>query len=133
MNILSTLSYLSDPETLDNPAVYQVLIDNLIEVRAIDIGIPDSVRIDDDDRTFLTPVQASRHVDTHAPTSRDSELLAALLRVITHAPGIKPLAAVTAVVALVGTKKHVIAIIGHGQTISGTVSAVKIRNRTPLR
>jgi ubiquinone biosynthesis monooxygenase Coq7 len=90
-----------------------VFIDDLVQILPIEVGIPDGFRIHDQHRTFFTAVQATGRIDADPARAGDTELLAALLDIIAHRPGIKTLAAGTAVRAQVSTKKDVVTIIGH--------------------
>jgi len=90
-----------------------VLIDDLVQILLIKVGIPDGLRVHDQHRTFFTTVQATGRIDADTARTGNTEFLAALLDIIAHGPGIKTLAACTAIRALVSTKKDVVSIIGH--------------------
>src|SRR3954470_20114267 len=95
------------PEPLDDTAVLQVFFDDLVDVRLVDIGVPDRVGIDDDAGTFLAAVEAARLIDADLAFAREAELLDALLRVVADLGGALVVAADAAAVALVAAEKHV--------------------------
>src|SRR5258707_1153257 len=51
------------PQPLDDTAVLEVLLDDLVDVGLVDVGVPDRVGVDDNARAFLAAVEAARLVD----------------------------------------------------------------------
>lgn len=119
MPLAHGLSVTLDLQALDNPAMQQVLLDDFVDIFPIHVGVPDTFRVDDDYRSFLTAVKTSCRVDTDAPLARKPQRLAALLGIVTHGLRIKALAACTAIRALVDTEKNVITIIVHNLKDTG--------------
>jgi len=106
-----------DCQTLDYPSVDQMLANNLFYITLIYIGIPDRIRVYDQHRPLRTTVETPGCIDTDTPLTGDTQFLAASFREIPHAPGIKTLAAVTAIRTQIGTEEHMVAIVRHAYTI----------------
>src|SRR4026209_2385804 len=77
----------SDAQPLYHAAVPQVLFHDLVDVGAVHVAVPDSLRVDDDARPFLAAIQAPRLVHPHLARPGESQLLDALLGVIAHFAG----------------------------------------------
>src|SRR5438045_7916560 len=103
----------SHPQALDHAAVLQVLLDSLIDVGAVEVGVPDRVGIDDDARTLLAAIETARLVDADLAFAREAEFLDALLRVIADLARPLVVAADAATVALVAAEENVLCVIGH--------------------
>jgi hypothetical protein len=119
-----------DLQALDNPAMQQVLLDDFVDIFPVYIGVPDTFRIDDDYRPFVTAVKTSCRVDPDSSLVRKPERLAALLGIVAHGLRIKALATGTTIRALVDTEKKVISIIVHKLKDTGRVKPCKARERT---
>jgi hypothetical protein len=98
-------------QPLDNPAVQQVFLDDFIDIFTVYIGVPDTFRVYDDYRPFLTAIKASRRVDPYASLAGKSQQLASLLGIVTHGLRIKALAARTAIRTVIYAEKNVVTII----------------------
>ena len=107
----------SDFQAPNHPAVDQVFIDDFIDILPINIAIPDIVRINDQDRTLGTTVQAAGGIDPNLADARDTQLFAALLGMVAHGLRIETLTAGGTVFTQVGAEKNVVAVIGHARTI----------------
>src|SRR5258706_4074656 len=107
----------SDFQTLDDLAVHKMRIDDFIDVRFVDVGVPGAFGIDDDRRTFLAAVKASRLVDANVSRAGEAQRLHALYRVLLHRRRVAVRAArpVGARLTLVDAEKHVVLVEGiHG-------------------
>lgn len=103
----------SNLQAFNNPAIDQMLFDDLVNIFPIDIGIPDSLGVHDDHRSLLTTVETSRRIDPHSALAGESKRLGSLLGIIAHGLRIKALATCAAISTFIGTEKYVISIIGH--------------------
>src|ERR1043165_1598469 len=70
------------PQALDHAAVLDVLLDDLVDVGAVDVRVPDAFRVHHDAGTFLATVEAARLVDAHLAFARQAELLDARLGIV---------------------------------------------------
>lgn len=91
----------------------QVLLDDFVDIFLVDVAVPDRFRINDHDRSLGTAVQAAGGVDTHAALSCDAQLFAAVLGIIPQLLRPILLAALTTALALIGTEKNMMFVIGH--------------------
>src|SRR5205823_5524030 len=106
-------------QALDDAAVPQVLLDDLVDVRAVDVGVPDRVRVDHHAGAFFAAIQAPGLVDAHFPGAGKPQLLDPLLGVIAHRGGPLVVAAGAPAVALVAAEKHVPLVVGHARFYPG--------------
>src|SRR5262249_52012243 len=74
----------SNDEPFDNLTVHDMPIDDLVDVVPVDIGVPDRVRVNDDDRAFLAAVETTGLVDAHLAFAGQSERLHALFCILLH-------------------------------------------------
>jgi hypothetical protein len=118
------VEYPSDAQSLDRPSVEQVLFNDFVNIFLIYVGIPDSFRINDQHRPFVTAIQATRRVYAYATHTTDPQLLASLFGVLAQPPGIKPLTARAAILAEVGTEEQMVLIVGHGVYLLTWVTVV---------
>ena len=81
------------PQALNHPPIYQVLINDFVNIRLVDIAVPDIIRVDDDYRAFATAIQATGRVDTHLACPGNRQFLAALFGVIAQRLRIETLTA----------------------------------------
>jgi len=100
-------------QPLDHPVMHQVFLEDFVDIFPVNVGVPDTFGVNDDDRPFVTAIKTSRCVDSYTPLARKAQRLAALLGVITHGLRFKALAAGTAICALVDAEKNVITVIVH--------------------
>src|SRR5260221_7634348 len=105
----------SHPQAFDDAPVFQVLLDDLVDVGAVHVGVPDGVRIDHHARALLAAVEAAGLVDAHLPLPREAELLHALLGVVAHLRSALVVAADLPAVALVAAEEYVPGVVGHGR------------------
>src|SRR5688572_24761696 len=104
----------SKAQPFDHAAVLQVLLDDLVDVRAVDVRVPDRVRVDHHARTFLAAVEATRLVDPDLALPGEPELLDALLGVIAQLRrALGGAARTVARLALVAAEEDVLVVIGH--------------------
>jgi len=80
-------------QALNHPAIYQVLINNFVNIRLVNIAVPDIIRVDDNDRPFGTAIQTTGRVDTHLARPGNCQFLAALFGVIAQRLRIETLTA----------------------------------------
>ncbi|CAG9238348.1 hypothetical protein BCAR13_840140 [Paraburkholderia caribensis] len=73
-----------DQQALDNLAVGEMRIDDLVDIALVDVRVPDAFRIHDDRRPFLAAVETPRLVDAHLAGTGKAELFHAFLRVFLH-------------------------------------------------
>ena len=106
-----------DPETLDDPSVHQMLVDYFIDILSVDVAVPDIIRVHHQHRSFRTTIETPGRVNPNLAGTRDTKLFAAFLDIVAHGPCIEALTASRAVLAQIGTKKYVVALIRHMQTI----------------
>src|SRR5688500_2571715 len=95
------------PQALDHPSIQHVLIDDLVDVRLVDVRVPDRVGIDHHARPLLAAVEATGLVHAHLAGTRKAERLDAALGVVAHARGALVVAAGAAAVALVAAEEDV--------------------------
>lgn len=107
-----------DPQVLHDTAIDKMLFDNLLDVGAVLIGVPDCVRIHDHYRTFTATIKAAGRIDPHAALARDVEILGAALGILTHFGGGVIFAAHISIIAAVGAKKHMAFVIRHDHSIA---------------
>ncbi len=91
----------------------QVLINDLVDVRLINKGIPNLLRVDHHNRPLATAIETTCAVDTHLARLVNTQFLTSLLGIATHRLGIEVLTAAAAILALVGAEKDVILIKTH--------------------
>lgn len=122
---LSGMSADLNLQPLHYPAMHQVFFEDFVDIFPVDIGVPDTFRVNDDYRTFFTAVETSRRIDPYTALARKSQRLAALFGVITHGLRFKPLATCTAIRALVDAEKNVITVIVHNRKIQAAPARAK--------
>lgn len=101
-------------QSLHYPSVDKMLVNNLVKIRLIQVAIPDIIWIHDQYRPFRTAIQTTGSIDTN---TGNIKLLAAFFGVVTQRLGIKTLATVRTISALIRAKKYVVAIIRHATKI----------------
>jgi hypothetical protein len=90
-----------------------VRIDDLVDIVPIDIRVPDVVGVDDDDRAFVTTIQAAGLVDPDLALAVEIEFLDPPLGVSLHFARTPVIAADFGRVALVAAEKNVTLVITH--------------------
>lgn len=100
-------------QSIDNSPLYQVTVDDLVQILPVDIGVPDGFRVNHGHRAQLAAIETARVIDPDLTWSRDAELLATPLDVIASLLGTALATALAAVFTLIGTKKHVAGKITH--------------------
>ena len=108
---------LLDKQSLNDTPVLQVFRENLINIRLVQVGVPDCFRIDHDHGPLCTPIQAAGCIDAHTALTCQAQLLAALLSIIAQCSGTKALATITAIIALVDAEKNMVSVVRHTGTI----------------
>src|SRR5262245_31572342 len=103
-----------------------MLLDDLVDVGAVDVGVPDRLRVDHDAGSFLAPVQATRLVDAHLAGTGEAQLLHALLGVVAHVLRALVGAAGLAVGALVAAEEDVSLVVAHAGNAEGRPGAAII-------
>src|SRR5439155_2460416 len=103
----------SNLQPFDDPTVHDVRVDDFVDVVAVDVGVPDLFRIDDDDGPLLTTIEAARLVDAHHPLAVEAELLDPLLGIRLHFGRAARGAACLGRVALVAAEKDMVFVIAH--------------------
>src|SRR4051812_24653057 len=103
----------SYPQALHDPAVLEMLLDDLVDVGLVHVGVPDLLRIHHDAGAFLAAVEAAGLVDAHGARARKAELLDALLGVVAQRARALVVAAGLAVLALVAAEEYVLVVVAH--------------------
>src|SRR5688500_178873 len=110
-----------------------MLVDELVDVLAVHVGVPDRVGVDHHDRALLAAVEASRLVDAHLAGPGELQALDAILGVVAHFLRAAAVAALLAFLALVAAEENVLAIVAHGRNYirpgCGAVSAAATPRR----
>src|SRR5690606_28090763 len=118
-------------QAIDRLAADEVRVDDFVYVALIEVGVPDSLRIDDEHRAFLAAIQASRLVDANLAGACQPELLDTLLGVFLHGLGIA-IGATRPVgpgLTLVQTEKYMMTVVTH----DGLLQRSYCRRRNPVR
>ena len=55
----------SDTQTLYDPAVFQVLLDDLVDILLVNVGVPDIFGVDHNHRPLVASVEAARIIDSY--------------------------------------------------------------------
>jgi len=95
-----------------------VLLDDFVDVGLVDVGIPDSLWVDDDHRTFIATVHASGLVDPHLAFSLEAEFADAVLGIGAKFARAAVVAACLAVLALVAAEKYMSFVVAHDRPCS---------------
>lgn len=108
----------------------EMFIDDLVDVFAINIAVPDFVGIDHEHRAEFAAVKATGRIDAHLALAGKPQLLDPGLGVLANFGGIAASAALFAAVALVGAEKDVVFVKGHAIALhifrtEGIVSALR--------
>ena len=86
--------------------MYQVFLNNLLDIFLVNVVVPDFFRIDDDDRPLRAAIHAAGLVDPHLAFSLELQLADAILGIGLRFGGTKIVAAAFALAALVAAEKN---------------------------
>ncbi|SIT37078.1 hypothetical protein BN2475_100111 [Paraburkholderia ribeironis] len=105
---------LIDFQTLDDLAVGEMGVDDLVDVGFVDVRVPDAFRIHDERRAELAAIEATGLVDAHLAGAGEAKCLHAFFRVLLHLLRIAVCAAraIGAGLALIDAEKHVVLVEG---------------------
>jgi hypothetical protein len=95
-------------QALDNAPLFQMDIEDFVDVGLIDIGVPDTFRVDHQHRPLVAAIHAARAVDAAFPFAVEVGLFDFFLEVVAHGLSTCRATASGAIVALVGAEKHVV-------------------------
>lgn len=90
-----------------------MLVDDLIDIGAVFVGIPNRIRVDDDDGALAAAIHTTGGIDSHTTLAGDVERLRAPLSVMAHLGGVVVFTAHVAIIAAVGAEKHMAFVIRH--------------------
>jgi hypothetical protein len=90
-----------------------MLGDYFVDIAAVNVLIPDLVRVDDQHRPLRATVKAPSQVDPDFALTIESEFLDAFLRIVTDLVGVVLLATLAPIWAHVGTEKNVVLVETH--------------------
>ena len=96
-----------------NTPVNQVFIDDFIDIFPIEVGVPDIIRVDHDNRAKFAPVETARAIDPDLSLARQAQLLDPVLGVVAYLHSIALLTALLALLAPVGAEKNMVLVIRH--------------------
>jgi hypothetical protein len=91
----------------------QVFVNDFIDIFSIQVGVPDFLGVDDDDRAKFTAIQTACGIDADLADPGQPEFLDSGLGIVSDRGRIALLAALLALLALVGAEKHMVLIIRH--------------------
>src|SRR5688572_1279841 len=103
-----------------------MLVDDLVDVLAIHVGIPDRIGVDHHDRALLAAVEASRLIDAHLAGPGELQALDAVLGVVAHLLRAAAVAALLAFLALVAAEKDMFPVVAHGRSCVAGSSGVEL-------
>jgi hypothetical protein len=103
----------SDFQSLDHSTVLQVLGDNFVDVRPVDVGVPDVIRIDHHHRPLRTSIQAAGCVDANFSRTTEIQFFDAILGVSPDAFRVMLITELTAVVTLVDAEEYMVFVMAH--------------------
>ena len=91
-------------------ALDQMLFQNLIDVRFINIGVPNPGRIDHDTRPFFAAVEAAGLVNSDFPVAMNIQRFCPRFRVLSHSDRIFTGTTLALAITLVDTEEDVVLI-----------------------
>jgi hypothetical protein len=115
VSFIPSLSRASYFQSLDDAAVNQMLLNDFLDVFLINVAVPDFFRVNDDDRTLVAAIHATRLVDADPATAFELQLADAVLGVGLSRCGTQIVAAALAVATLVATEKYVVFVVTHAE------------------
>src|SRR5574340_1670286 len=95
-------------QALDDTPLFEMDLEDLVEVGLVHVGIPDAFRIHDQQRTFVAAVEAAGAVDAALAFAVEIGELDLFLQVVADLLDASSAAAFGAVVALVGAEKNMV-------------------------
>src|SRR5436190_1460496 len=98
---------------LDHADCLEVLLDDLVDIGAVDIGVPDRLRVHHDAGPFLAAIQAPRLIHPHLTRTCEAQFLDPFFCVVAHSACAFVVAAGLAVLALVAAEKNVSFVVAH--------------------
>ena len=98
-------------QPLDGPSAHDMLFQDLVDVLAVDVGVPYAFWINDKDRSFLATVHAPSRIDTHTIPAGKPQRLDPLLGIIPQGTRILLLATPPPVGAFVCAEKDMLSIV----------------------
>ena len=101
-------------QPLDGLAADHVTVDDLVDVLAVHVGVPDGLGIDDQHGSFLATVETAGLVDAHLSLAVEAERLDPALGVLLHLDGVGVRTASFRRLALVAAEEHVAVVVAHG-------------------
>ena len=96
----------SNPQSFDYSTLEEMLLDDLVDVFAVDVAIPNRFRIHHHDGAFFATVKAAALIDPHHAAAVATSRFHAPFCIIPAAGGIVVGATTFAVIALVDAKKY---------------------------
>jgi hypothetical protein len=103
----------SDPEAVDRASEDEMFLDDFLDVVVVDVGVPDSFGVHDENRSFITAVHAASLIDAHFPFALEFERGYAILGVGLCSGGAKRIAAAFSFFPLVAAKENVMRVMTH--------------------
>jgi hypothetical protein len=101
----------SNLQAIYDAPLLQMFRNDLIEVLLVQVGVPNTFRIDHDHRPLATPVQATGAIDTHPALARQAQGLDPIFDIGAQLRGAALLTALAAIVPFIGTEKYMVAVI----------------------
>lgn len=113
-NIVEGICLALDPQSLNDSSIFQVFLDDFVDVLFIHICVPDIFRVDHNDRSLIATVKTSSVVDAYSLTlAVEPQCFDTFLGVIAHSLGIVIITAQRSCLALVYTKKYMSLVVAH--------------------
>ena len=109
----------ADQQAFHPLAVFQMRLQDLVQILLIHIGIPGIFGINGYHRTQLTAVETAGGINTHLALTGQACLLDLLFEVIAHGLGVVVGTAGAAIGAHIGTEEDVILVIAHDAEDTG--------------
>jgi hypothetical protein len=101
----------SNLQAIYDAPLLQMFRNDLIEVLLVQVGVPNTFRIDHDHRSLATPVQATGAIDTHPALARQAQGLDPIFDIGAQLRGAALLTALAAIVPFIGAEKYMVAVI----------------------
>jgi hypothetical protein len=102
-------------QTLDNPPVHEVFLNDFLNVLLVDIGVPHCFRIDDEHRASVATIKATGLIDPHLAFPFEFELANTIFGVGLQLAGAQRVATGFTRCPLIAAEKHVMLEITHAQ------------------
>ena len=105
----------SDSEPLDHAPIFEMFLNDFVDVFLVHIGVPDVFRINDNDGTFIAAVKATCIVDAYSlALAIEPKRFDAAFCIVAHGLRAMVVTADRPVFALVDTEKYMPLIVAHG-------------------